>query len=204
MGKQSLLPDNQKVGYGMGLAEHTNSVRSLKFQPTQHIYSPHNMKQLAETKIDKKRKKKKKLRETRSNKHKKNQHNSLGNLHNCGRVQVDPSGFSLDTKSPSGFRSRISGRSMSWSSRWMAFLLKATDGNMRNYIIWCGLTTAPAKGRTKGHDRREEAKRHNCSTFATATATKGNKNNSWLPFVSEFHFIIAFIATFLKGGGGSP
>lgn len=93
---------------------------------------------------------------------------------------------------------------MSWSSRWMAFLLKATDGNMRNYIIWCGLTTAPAKGRTKGHDRREEAKRHNCSTFATATATKGNKNNSWLPFVSEFHFIIAFIATFLKGGGGQP
>lgn len=123
----------------MGLAEHTNSVRSLKFQPTQHIYSPHNMKQLAETKIDKKRKKK--LRETRSNKHKKNQHNSLGNLHNCGRVQVDSSGFSLDTKSPSGFRSRISGssgRSRSWSSRWMAFLLKATDGNMRElyYLVW--------------------------------------------------------------------
>jgi len=81
-----------------------------------------------------------------------------------------------------------------------------------NYIIWCGgcLTTQLlCEKRTKGHDRRRRKANdtiaaHSQQQTATATATKGNKNNSWLPFVSEFHFIIAFIATLPEREGESP
>jgi len=147
----------------------------------------------------------KKWTENRSNKHKKNLHNSLGNLHNCGRVQVDgshPSGFSLDTKSPSG--------SSSSSSRWITFLLK----NHRRWqyagiilfgVVGCLTTRLLCEKRTKGHDRR----RRKANDTIVAHSQQRQRQKAIKTIVGclllvNFISLLPSLPLCLNGGGGIP